>query len=256
MIKAIFFDIDGTLVSFKKHSISLKTKDTLLELKEKGIRLFVATGRSPGGLEVINGIDFDGYITLNGQYIYEKNNLLYEKTIDKESLKIIKDELDNNSFACGFEMITHKIYNYRNELVEELNSLTKNDNQPAGDISNIENEKVYQVQAFIDIDSEQKLMKKLPNCSSSRWYHTFCDINPIGSTKENGIDIFAKYYGFSRNETMAFGDGDNDISMIEHAGIGVAMGNATNKLKSRSDYITGTVDENGIIQALKHFEVI
>ena len=81
MIKAIFFDIDGTLASFKTHQIPLQTFDALTKLQEKGIKLFIATGRGKDGLFVLNNFPFDGYITLNGQYCYTKDELIYENTI-------------------------------------------------------------------------------------------------------------------------------------------------------------------------------
>ena len=67
---------------------------------------------------------------------------------------------------------------------------------------------------------------------------------------------FIKRFGFKLEETMAFGDGGNDIGMLRHAGIGVAMGNANDEVKAAADYITASVDEDGIYKALKHFGVI
>ena len=85
MIKAIFFDIDGTLVSYKTHEIPQSTIEALYKLKENGIKVFIATGRGKDGLDVLNGFPFDGYITLNGQYCYiDQNNKIYENTIVKE----------------------------------------------------------------------------------------------------------------------------------------------------------------------------
>ena len=77
MIKAIFFDIDGTLVSFKNNQIPASTIESLKKLKEKGIKIFVATGRGKDGLDILDEIEFDGYITLNGQYCYVDNQIIY-----------------------------------------------------------------------------------------------------------------------------------------------------------------------------------
>ena len=64
------------------------------------------------------------------------------------------------------------------------------------------------------------------------------------------------YFGISLEESMAFGDGGNDIPMLKHVGIGVAMGNAEDEVKQAADYVTDSVDENGIEKALWHFGVI
>lgn len=254
MMKAIFFDIDGTLVSFKTHTIPESTKEALLECKKKGILLFVATGRAKGGLEVLKDIPFDGFITLNGQYVYDKDGVLFENTIDEKELEIIKKEVMEKQIPCGFEMNSYKIYNYRDERVEELDALTHNDDQPAGDISKAHH--VYQVQMFLNEQEEKEFMKKIPNCACARWYPTFIDILPLGGSKQKGMDIFAKKYGFTMSEAMAFGDGGNDRTMLEHAGIGIAMGNAVEELQQIADYVTESVDEDGIWAAMEHFHLI
>ncbi len=80
-----------------------------------------------------------------------------------------------------------QVFNYRDERVEEVNRITHNNAHPAGDISNITNEKVYQVMTFVDEQEETELLKQLPHCTSARWYPTFCDISPLGGTKVKGI---------------------------------------------------------------------
>lgn len=72
-----------------------------------------------------------------------------------------------------------------------------------------------------------------------------------GNTKQNGINQIISHFGIRLEETMAFGDGGNDISMLRHAGIGVAMGNANDEVKASADYVTTSVDEDGIANALR-----
>ena len=92
MIKAIFFDIDGTLVSYQTHEIPQSAFDALYQLKEKGIKVFIATGRGKDGLAVLKDFPFDGYITLNGQYCYtNEGEIIYENTIVKEDLQALLD---------------------------------------------------------------------------------------------------------------------------------------------------------------------
>ena len=71
-----------------------------------------------------------------------------------------------------------------------------------------------------------------------------------------GIDKIIEHYGISLHETMAFGDGGNDMAMLRHAGIGVAMGNAGDEVKEAADYVTDSVDDDGVMNALRHFDVI
>lgn len=256
MVKAIFFDIDGTLVSFKTHQVAKETFATLKKLKEKGYKLFIATGRGKDGLEVLQDFPFDGYITLNGQYCYSKDKLIYENTIKKEDLQALLDYLKVKPFPCGFTEENTKYFNMRDERVDEIHRITHNDGHPAGDCSQVVNHKVYQCMCFVDEQEEKELLKVMPHCISARWHPLFCDVSPIGGTKQNGIDQFLAYYGIDLSETMAFGDGGNDKEMLNHVALSVAMANGNDELKAIADYVTGSVDDDGITQAMKHFNLI
>ena len=91
---------------------------------------------------------------------------------------------------------------------------------------------------------------------SGRWHPEFTDITALEADKGKGLVAMAQYSGFNVDETMAFGDGGNDISIIRQAGIGVAMGNANESAKEAADYVTSSVDEDGIKNALVHFGII
>ena len=256
MDKAIVFDSDGTLVSFKTHQVAKETFATLKKLKEKGYKLFIATGRGKDGLEVLQDFPFDGYITLNGQYCYSKDKLIYENTIKKEDLQALLDYLKVKPFPCGFTEENTKYFNMRDERVDEIHRITHNDDHPAGDCSQVVNHKVYQCMCFVDEQEEKELLKVMPHCISARWHPLFCDVSPIGGTKQNGIDQFLAYYGIDLSETMAFGDGGNDKEMLNHVALSVAMANGNDELKAIADYVTGSVDDDGITQAMKHFNLI
>jgi hypothetical protein len=82
------------------------------------------------------------------------------------------------------------------------------------------------------------------------------DVVPEGGSKSVGIDAICRSYGIAPDETMAFGDGQNDIEMLRHAGIGVVMGNAAEEVQAAADYVTASVDEDGVSRALRHFGLI
>ena len=256
MIRAVFFDIDGTLVSFLTHTVPPRAREALLQLQENGIRIFVSTGRGLNELLEVEDIPFDGYITLNGQYCCTRDALVYENTLDRRDLETLWAMQAEHPFPCGFTTDHGKFYNFRNARVDEINELTHNEGHPVGDCANITWEKVYQIIAFLNEEEEKKVLSRLPGCISARWHPYFVDICPKGGTKKLGMQKFLDYYGISRSETMAFGDGGNDLPMIEYAQIGVAMGNAVDIVKERADYITGTPDEEGIASALRHFGLI
>lgn len=256
MIRAVFFDIDGTLVSFRTHRIPGSAMQTLHILREKGILLFIATGRAKDGLGVLQDFPFDGYVTLNGQYCYTADGtVLYENTVCRQDLMTLKKELAEHPFPCGFEAETGKVFSFRDGRVDAVHAITHNDDHPAGDISRIEEAKVYQVMAFLDEAEEKEMMKKLPHCASARWHPLFCDISPKGGTKVKGMDVFASHFGFTMAETLAVGDGGNDIAMLRHAGCAAAMENGTAELKAAADYVAPDADHDGILQCCMHYHL-
>lgn len=124
MVKAIFFDIDGTLISFKTHKIPQSTIKALNELHNKGIKLFTCTGRPPADIKFLTKELhdlFDGYITLNGQYCYDKNdNIIHEQTLDKNDLTVLTDYLKDKDIACGFIELDYFYYNLRNQYLDDF----------------------------------------------------------------------------------------------------------------------------------------
>lgn len=256
MIQAIFFDIDGTLASFQTHQIPLSTFETLKTLKNNGIKLFIATGRGKDGLDILQGFPFDGYITLNGQYCFTDEEVIYENTIDSQDIQNLLNYLDKKPFPCGFTEEHTKYFNMRNHLVDEIHEITHNDNHPARDCRDVAQQKIYQCMCFVDEKEEIEVLKVMPHCHASRWYPTFCDISPLGGSKQHGIDQFLKYYHIDLAHTMAFGDGGNDIEMLKHVALSIAMKNANDKVKAIVDYVTDDVDHDGIYKACKHFQLL
>ncbi|MDL2254794.1 HAD hydrolase family protein, partial [Bacteroidales bacterium OttesenSCG-928-J16] len=98
--------------------------------------------------------------------------------------------------------------------------------------------------------------QRLPGCSTTRWSPLFTDIIPKGGSKWIGIEKVLEHFGIAPDETMAFGDGGNDVEMLRNAGIGVAMQNAEMGVQQAADYVTTSVDDDGIANALRHFRLI
>ncbi|WP_297285401.1 Cof-type HAD-IIB family hydrolase [uncultured Brachyspira sp.] len=261
MIKAAFFDIDGTLVSFNTHKVSDSSKEAIRLLKEKGIKVFIATGRIKKHINNIDDLVFDGYITANGFDCYIGDKSIYRHSIAKEEIYSLIDYLKNKElFPCSIMMNSGIFINYVTKEVEEV---SKSINLPIPAVDNYYEflekniDDILQINLFVDENKEKQLMSKIfKNCESSRWHPAFTDVNTKGGGKHIGIDKIIEYYGIKLEDTIAFGDGGNDITMIEHAAIGVAMGNANEGVKKIADYITDDVDNDGIFNALKHFNII
>jgi Cof subfamily protein (haloacid dehalogenase superfamily) len=138
---------------------------------------------------------------------------------------------------------------FRNELAVENLNLAK-------PLDLVLGQRILQLTAFFSADYERELMARIPCCTSGRWHPAFTDITAKGADKGEGVLLMAQHFGFDPQYTMTFGDGGNDASMIRTAGIGVAMGNALDSLKQEATYTTTSVDEDGILHALRHYQLI
>lgn len=262
MIKALFFDIDGTLVSFDTHKIPASTIEALTAAKAKGIHIFISTGR-PG--VIINNLSelqernlIDGYITMNGGYCFVGKEVIYKSTIPTTDVKALMNYCTNKNYPCIVVGEYDICVCQPNALVKQIfHDFLKVDTIPVkAPEEAIQGKEVFQMTPFITDEEEQEVLSSIPNCEIGRWFPAFADITAKGNTKQKGIDEMIRHFNIRLEETMAFGDGGNDISMLRHASIGVAMGNAKEDVKAVADHVTTTVDDDGIANALKHFGVI
>ena len=129
-------------------------------------------------------------------------------------------------------------------------------NVPVVPLSETDPSKICQFTIFEDEENEAAIINGLDGIATSRWFPDFFDVNPAGLSKAEGIEKILGMIGASREEIIAFGDGGNDKEMLEYAGTGVAMGNAMDDLKTMADYVTLSVDEDGISHAFRHFGLL
>lgn len=262
MIKAIFFDIDGTLVSFRTHEIPDSTKKALKTLREKGMKLFIATGRSPVQIDFLKEEEehlFDGFITMNGQYCYNQKEVIREQSLNRQDLIDLLPYLEENQeIGSSFVELDYVYFNHMTKGIQKMwDSLGKTAPKLNFDtVERVFHHKTYQLSTYIPEEEEEEFFKHMPNCKSARWHKDFMDVIPKDGGKTAGIEAMLQYYGISKDEIMAFGDGGNDKEMLQYAKIGVAMGNATNDVKEMADFVTKDIDEGGIAFALEHFQIL
>ncbi len=264
MIKAIFFDIDGTLVSMDTHRIPDDAYEALFKLKEKGIKLFIASGRPPIQLPLIgeqfNAFEFDGYVLLNGQYCMDHNKEVFHKMpIDKETLHTVVPYIKSHpDMICTFMELDYSYdTTFNPSFVEYLKSIGKEDMiTPVDDPERSYTHDTYQICPYGPPEMDEEFLSHAKGMKSARWTPQFADMIPINGGKQVGIQKMLDRYGIQKEECMAFGDGGNDISMLEYVEIGVAMGNALPNVKAAADYVTDAIDDGGLVKAFKHFELL
>ena len=256
MIKAVFFDVDGTLISHTLKDVPQSTRNALKKLKQENIKRVVATGRHLSELEMlpVKDIDFDGYITLNGQLCLDENKeIVFGKPIaGADRYTIVKMFKEKEIPVMLVEKYAMYI-NYIDQYVEKA-QLAISTEIPA--IGTYTGNEFYQAIAYLGRETEEALGKRLPNCKITRWNDFAVDIISDCGGKTAGIREYLDQNGIAQSDTMAFGDGENDIEMLRFAKIGVAMGNAETSVQAAADYVTESVDNNDIELALRYWKVI
>ena len=238
MYEIFFFDIDGTLRSFETHEVPASAREALARLRGRGAKVIIATGRDRRSLPPLEGLAFDGYILVNGGHcLTTDGEVLAERPIPMEIL----DRMLHVGMREGFPV-----------------SMLTDEGMVASSVNDGMREFLgaLGMRVFMSPEQEERIMREFPECVSSRWSPLMADINMRGVTKASGMDVFLRHYGIDRSRSMAFGDGGNDVEMIRHAGVGVALGNAVDAAKRAADYVTATVDDDGVLRALQHYEVL
>ncbi len=257
MIKAMFFDVDGTLVSFRTHRATAAMADALQQLHRRGVKLFISTGRHPRMLQYLRDLfPFDGWVTMSGQFCYCGDQVIHRNPMDRQAVEELVSAASSNAFSCIF-LEGHDIYiNYANDQTHVFMKDLNLPLPPVQDPRRALDGELYQAITFLTKENEHLLLDRAPHLKTTRWHPTFLDVIPATGGKDKGMDAMLAHFGLTPEEAMAFGDGENDLTMLRHAGIGVAMGSASDFVKSQADYTTGTVDEDGVISALRHFELL
>ncbi len=255
-IKAVFFDVDGTLLSHRHGSVPISAKTAMYRLREIGIKVFAATGRHMLELEQLSVCDlpFDGYVTLNGQICLDVNkNLLYAAPIKDEDTREMASVFDQRKIPVMFIEQDDMYVNFVNTAVADAQAAISS---PVPSLGVYTGNKIYQFIVFDREEQVQRLMRKLSGCEMSQWNPYAFDVIPKDGGKVAGIRQILQHVHISREEIMAFGDGENDKDMLRYAGIGVAMGNADASVKQQADHVTADVDQDGVAKALTFYGIL
>ena len=254
MIKVVFFDIDGTILSHTTKSISCSTLDSIKKLQEKGILVVCASGRSLMEIKrlEVNNIPFDSYILLNGQLCLDKNRKkLFGCPIEGHEKELMLELFNNKKIPLQIVEQDCTYINYTNDVVNNAQAELSSPVLLVGEYSGND---IYMFTTFLN--EEQINQEDFGNCRVTRWHEYGVDIVSSVGGKVNGIKKYLEMFNISLEETMAIGDGDNDIEMLKYVNIGIAMGNAEDEVKKIADYVTDDIDDDGVYKALKHFELV
>ena len=257
MIKAIFFDVDGTLVDPVTHTMPQSTVDSLHALREKGIKLFVATGRHMSMMDDVRAqFEFDGYVSVSGQFCLCGGEVVYKKPIPRAGMEELLRAMEEYGFSGIFLEGEECWLNVHDRAAQGFLEEFQVKTPPVCPVSRALENEIYQVITLITKKQERVMLNRAEHLRCVRWHHTFVDAMPPGGGKDTGIRAVLDWAGVAPEEAMAFGDGENDLTMFSCVGTSVAMGNGNEVVKAAADYVTAPVDAGGVPAALKHFGLI
>lgn len=257
--KGLFFDIDGTLVSFETHRIPESTKTALRKVKSDGAKIIIATGRPLSLVDNLSEISdlIDGYITANGAFSVAGDKTVSIDEISRKEAVEIFDFADKLSLPIVLSGTKNNYLHNPNDLLRNTyGTFIKLDVDHFVEVDTLPDEPFIQMTVFMDEEQQQLIMPSLPGCTAERWHPTFTDVLSVKANKGEGLRKMAEYFDIPLTETYAFGDGGNDVPMMKAAGVGVAMGNAFQVAKDAADWIAPHIDDNGIEAAFKHLGLI
>jgi len=195
-------------------------------------------------------------VTINGTLVIDKfDNIIFSLPCEKKSVKKVMELVDKHQLNLCF-INKDDYYLYKDE--DKRSHLGYDPlHIPIPNKKEYLNEDIYQINLFCEDEYVNEFIKNTNEfLSYSRLNDYGYDVYAKDQTKATGIKHLIEYLNIDKKDTIAFGDGHNDSEMIEYCEIGVAMGNAIEKVKKVSNYITDDIDNDGIYNAMKYLKLI
>ena len=259
--KLMAVDVDGTLFN-SNNEISKETKEAIGLAVDKGLIFTICSGRPIQGVEgIINTLGLNlPFITYNGAMVVmgKSREILYEQKLSKEDAKNII-ALGNKFNVTVVVWVNNQLY--VNRMDEKAQAYSKQSKTPPiviQDIDNIIKDGVTKILWYDEIETINRLEKEVGSMVSENVnYHTskpiFLEFVDKKASKAIAMEKLGAHFGIGQQEMIAVGDGFNDLSMIQYAGLGVAMANAKEEIKQKADFVTHSNDENGVAHVIYEF---
>ena len=270
MTKLVAFDLDNTLLNTKKE-VSPENMRVLELAASLGIEIVPVTGRAWQGVpDNVKSMKFVRYaVTLNGAEIVDVKNVktLYEALMPVERAITLCRVIDD--LGVVYDCIADGVRFMKQECYDKIDSVTtgawqskimRDSAKPVDDIISVlaKCRGIQKMQLYTHDDKlRESLLKAFPVVFPHALFTSSVgnniEINDPSANKGGGLRFIADYLNIPISATMAFGDGLNDITMIQAAGIGVAMGNACREILEVADHVTTDCDHDGVAEGIKTF---
>ena len=250
-IKIAFFDVDGTMVDMKKKEITPKMIETLKKLQENGVKICIATGRPPRMVPKFPGVDFDAFLSFNGSYCYTEEKVIFENPIPTKDVLQITENSKKIGLPVSVSNVEFDYANGKDTNLVEYFAIAKQEVNVSDEFEEKANGKIYQMMIGCCPEQYEDVLRDAPGAQIAAWWNRAVDIIPSSGHKGVGVEKILEYYHLTKEQAIAFGDGGNDIQMLQAVGTGIAMGNALDSVKEIADDVCGKCSEDGIYHYCK-----
>lgn len=256
-IKIVFFDIDDTLRVKDTGFIPASIERVFRDLKKAGIKVGIATGRSPlGVVPELRALKPDYLVTINGAYVEDaRGEVVFSQPIPEAQVEAYKDWATREKMAFGLVGKNQASLSSRTSMINEAIDPI----YPGLDIDPDldQKEEIYQMWTFEQNGKELELPAQLAqDLRLVRWHQHSCDVVLKEMSKAVGVKKVLESLNLKPDNLLVFGDGLNDLELFDFAGLAVAMGGALDSVKDKADFVTKSVEENGIEYALVEMGLI
>ena len=260
--KTVFFDIDGTLLGSrdgKKFQIPESALAALRKLRGNGHRIAVCSGRQEAFIHKFFPGLFDSFVAMNGTHVVFEGKAVLDRPLSADRVRSLMAHFD--SFGCRYVFVGKRQGWARGVPRRLFGFLEESYGLPDFLVSGWEPEQVEANMLDFIFETDQDYEK----CAGAFDGTMILNRHPGGQTsdlsfrewdKAKGIEVFLSYGGIRKEDTVAFGDGYNDITMMGAVGCAVAMGNAVDEVKRSADYVTADWSDDGIERGLRHLGLI
>lgn len=258
-IKAIFSDIDSTLFSHKTKRVPLSAVNAVKDIQSKGIKFFLCSGRNMYLIRKSGVYDYvnpDGVVAMNGAQAVVGDKSIYLHPIPDKVVDALIKFAKRLRFGLTLIEENEGHINMIDERVISAHEKYGTRFPQPRTFPDHYDRIVYQAIAYCDNFDESLFLPHLKDCKTARWDEYAVYIMPIDCDKAKGAAAVMKKLGYTMEQALCIGDDENDIEMIDGAGIGIAMGNASSDVKAKAKYVTNDIDDDGFAKAMLHFGLI
>lgn len=246
-VKIVFFDVDGTLIDMNTKQITPHTLEALRRLQEQGLLICLATGRGPRALPRFDGVRFDALLTFNGSYCYDRaGSVIYSDPIPSQDVAVILSNAAALGRPVSVDTKDRLVANGKDQDLIDYYAIAGLEVEVASDFDTVAAGEVFQLELGCRKADWPHLLRGTSGAKIAAWWDRAVDIIPAAGGKGVGIRHTLAHFHLDAAQALAFGDGDNDLDMLQMVGRGIAMGNASPELKAAADDVCGSVAEDGV----------